>query len=332
MLDIYFESNYGKLYESHEKGKSEVFEHNSSHGTIRTMFIKREIPIKTDDGQTYYDIITPYGYGGPTITKLKDESSKRVLKEEFVSEFKRYCNNNNIVSEFVRFHPITENAYEFMDIYNPSFIRKTVGTTISTEEDPMSNEFSRSTRKTIRRKLRKGVTYNIIEKPDNMDNFKEIYYSTMDRASASDYYYFEQDYFDKCLRYFKDNIVLVEVLYEDKVIAMSLNFVSNSRMHVHLSGTLTDYLNLSPAYIIKYGTAMWASENNIEIIHYGGGTTNKEDDSLYLFKKRFTKETLFKFYVGSKIWNDKIYDELCKNQNIDPNIDFFPAYRFNNKL
>lgn len=324
MMDIYFEAKYGKLYEEIENGQSIVFKHNSSLGTIQHMFIKREIPIKVDN-QIYYDLITPYGYGGPTIM---ESTNDKALVKEFKREFKKYCEENNIVSEFVRFHPLVKNAKDFKSIYDAIFVRKTVGTTISSQEDPLMVEFSRSTRKSVRRALRDGVAYNVIESPDNIENFLEIYYSTMERNEASDFYYFDQSYFDKCLKNFKDNIVLVEVLYENKVIAMSFNFIYNEKMHVHLSGTLTDYLNLSPAYIIKYGTAMWARENNIEVIHYGGGTTNSEDDSLYLFKKRFTKETLFDFYIGRRIWNQDIYDNLCQIHNVDKDIDFFPAYRY----
>ena len=46
MIDIYFDENYGKLYEEIENGKSEVFEYKTNYGHIRHMFIKREIPIR----------------------------------------------------------------------------------------------------------------------------------------------------------------------------------------------------------------------------------------------------------------------------------------------
>ena len=67
VIDIYFEPKYGKLYEEMENGTCEVFEHRSSIGIVNHMFIKREIPI-TIDNTTYYDLVTPYGYGGPLIT------------------------------------------------------------------------------------------------------------------------------------------------------------------------------------------------------------------------------------------------------------------------
>ena len=94
-----------------------------------------------------------------------------------------------------------------------------------------------------------------------------------------------------------------------------------------MSGTYKEYLQYSPAYIIKYGTLIWAIENEIDLIHYGGGITNNKDDGLYRFKKKFGRNTEFEFYVGKKIWNKYIYDKLCIMKNADKNSDFFPAYR-----
>ncbi len=64
MIDIYFEPNYGKLYEKIENGNCEVFRYSSAFGNVYHLFIKREIPVRVNN-KTYYDLVTPYGYGGP---------------------------------------------------------------------------------------------------------------------------------------------------------------------------------------------------------------------------------------------------------------------------
>ena len=324
MIDIYFEKDYGKLYEEIEGGTCEVFEYHSSNGTIRHMFIKREIPIRLGD-ITYYDLITPYGYGGPLVlncvTGRKDE-----LVREFGTAFEQYCRDNNIVSEFVRFHPLIRNAVDFGSCYEVSLIRHTVGTNMS-YQDPFMDEFSKGARKSIRRALRAGVDYKVTEKPDDIGYFKEIYYATMDRNEASDYYYFDDKYFDACLDSFRDNIILVDAMYQSKIIASGFYFVYGDIIHAHLSGTMTEYISLSPAYVIKYATMLWAKENGIKLIHYGGGTSNSVQDPLYRFKKQFGKNTEFKFCVGKKIWDETVYDHLCLARGIEEEMDFFPAYR-----
>lgn len=322
-IDLYFDKNYGKLYEKAEKGKAEIFEFENEIGKITNQFLVREIPEKIE-GKTYYDIVTPYGYGGPVIEKLLGEKEK--LLEEFEKEFNHFCIKNNIVSEFVRFHPIIKNYKDFEKMYDAVYMRKTLITKLD-ESDPVQNQFGKSCRKNIRQALNKGITYKVIKSPETLENFKEIYYSTMDRNNATDYYYFDDEYFEAILKNYKENIVLVQAIFEEKVIAAGLYFVYNNIIHIHLSGTLSEYLYLSPAYILRYAITLWGIENGYKLIHHGGGTSNSEENSLYLFKRNFAKKYDVDFYIGKKIWNEKIYNKLCELKNVDKNEAFFPAYR-----
>ena len=319
--DLYFDENYGKLYEKTENGKAEIFKYEDENGVVSNQFIKRNIPMIQD----YYDIVTPYGYGGPIIEECKN---KEILLQNYNEAFKRYCEKNNIVSEFVRFHPIINNALDFKKIYDVVYMRKTLGTNLEKYNDPIQEEFSKSCRKNIRQCKNKGITVVVTEAPKDISKFKEIYYSTMKRNNATDYYYFKDEYFSKILQYFPQNILTVEAIYEGKTIAMGLYFIYNKILHIHLSGTLTEYLYLSPAYMLRYGATLWAKEHGYKLIHHGGGRSNSLEDSLYLFKKNFARNTEFDFYIGKKIWNEKIYNKLCQEKHIDPKkIDFFPAYR-----
>lgn len=326
-LDIYFDDNYGKLYEQSDNGIATIYNFQGSNGKVKHQFIKREIPQKIlPDGEQWYDIVTPYGYGGPLIIEIEDDNKEQLVKE-FYEEFAKYCENEHIVSEFVRFHPVVENALDFKEIYNPTWDRYTVGTNLKDFDNPIQMEFSKSCRKHIRHAYNKGVEYKIIMAPDNLEEFQKAYFSTMKRNDATDYYYFDEEYFQKILYYYRNQIVLGEALYEGKVIAASLNYISNKIIHVHLSGTFEEYLNLSPAYILKHGLAVWGKENGYEYIHYGGGRSNKEDDELFLFKKKFGANTCFDFYVGRKIWQPQVYDKICEINHVNINSSFFPAYR-----
>lgn len=325
MYDIYFDENYGKLYENIENGKAVCWKYEGKEGTVSHQFLLRQIPIKT--AKSYFDIVTPYGYGGPVIEKISDGYTNCRLVSAFENEFKKYCNDNSIVSEFVRFHPIINNAEVFSSVYNAKCIRNTLGTNLRDYENPIESEFSKNCRRNIRKALNKGVSYKVTQKPENIDAFKEIYYSTMDRNNASDYYYFDDRYFEDCLKYFKDNLVFIEAIFEDKTIAAGLYFTYDKTIHIHLSGTLSEYLYLSPAYILRYAVALWGKENGFERIHHGGGKSNAPDDSLFKFKKQFAQNTEYDFCVGRKIWDKEKYDELCLITGADTESDFFPAYR-----
>ena len=323
MKDIYFDENYGKLYEKKEKGNTVIFECNTEDGNITNQFIKRAIPEEIE-GQQYYDIVTPYGYGGPIINNCKGD--KQQLLKDYEERFEKYCRENNIVSEFVRFHPVVKNYEDFNDIYNATYLRKTLVTKLD-EEDIIEKQFGKSCRKNIRQAINKGITFKITESPESIGTFKEIYYSTMDRNDATEYYYFDDEYFDNILKFYKQNTILVEAIYEEKTIAAGLYFICNDTIHIHLSGTLTEYLFLSPAYILRYAVTLWGIEKGYKLIHHGGGRSNDAEDTLYLFKKNFAKLYDADFYIGKKIWNKNIYDKLCERKNVDKNTEFFPAYR-----
>ena len=46
-----------------------------------------------------------------------------------------------------------------------------------------------------------------------------------------------------------------------------------------------------------------------------------------MFKCKFVRNTRFEFWIGKKVWNSEVYDELCKEVGISKNEEFFPAYR-----
>jgi hypothetical protein len=323
--DLYFEENYGKLYEGMENGETVVFDFSHPSGRIRHMFIKREIPFLVHDGP-YYDLVTPYGYGGPLIVHV-EEGRKCELVSEFERAFQSYCKEHKVVSEFVRFHPLVENAKDFTDCYEVIFFRNTIKTNLAAFEDPIQYEYSSSCRRDIRHALKAGLEYRVIQKPESLALFKTLYYSTMQRNEAPSYYYFDDAYFSKCLELFQENMVLVEVLYNEKVIGMSLNFISQRILHAHLTGTLKEFHHLFPALILQYGLAMWGKENGFALVHHGGGRTNLPDDKLYLFKKKFGRQAEGEFFVGKKIWNADVYGVLCEAAGALGNQAFFPAYR-----
>lgn len=326
LSDIYFETAYGQLYEKIENGKCEVFHYIGEEGEVRHLYIKKEIPFRLE-GEGYYDLVTPYGYGGPLIIRVK-EAGKARLVEAFQRAFQEHCLDQNIICEFVRFHPILMNAEDFCNCYELTLQRYTTGTNLRDFENPIQAEFSKSKQKSIQKALAAGVEYRITQNPSSLTGFKAIYERTMDRKEADAVYYFDEAYFDQLLRDLGEHILLVEVLYDGQVIGMSLNFVYGKLIHTHLSGMDFDYRHLSPAFVMRYALALWAKEQGTELIHEGGGKGKGLDDPLYLLKKQFGRNTDFRYYVSRKIWNPEIYRRLCRMLHVEETAESFPAYRF----
>lgn len=322
--DVYYEEKYGKLCEITDSGTLEIFTTSSPHGTIRNMFIKKTLPIELDSSGTFFDITTPYGYGGPIITDITD--SKELLIKDYEKQFTHYCKENNIITEFVRFHPLLRNHEDFEHFYHPQMIRHTVVTEVNPESDPYETQFSKSVKKKIRRALNHDLTVEIVETPKDLSVFKDIYYDTMDRNSAEEYYYFDDAYFDYLTDHLQAYLINVSIYSEGVCIASGLYFVYGEILQIHLSGTRQDYLHLSPAYLLRYHAILWARDHNIRFVHHGGGTDNTPENPLLSFKKKFSKSDLLSFYIGTRVYDEEKYHELVLKTNTQ-NTQFFPKYR-----
>lgn len=321
--DIYFEPDYAELYET-EENRAVEYRFECEYGFITNLFLKRQIDIKLPDEVQYFDIVTPYGYGGPVIHWTND---KEKLIQAYMDDFGRYTEKEHIIAEFVRFHPILGNGVDFKEVYKSIFDRKTVGTNL-TYDDVVAKEFSKHKRKDIRKALKNPeIRYEVTENPSTLQDFLKIYYSTMDRDKADDYYYFKPDYFQEMLEKFRGHITAGRVFLGDQLIAMGVYFRYGKYLHAHLSGTLSEYLDYSPANILKYALAVYGHENGYEVIHYGGGSSRSPENGLYRFKKEFGKNTEFDFYIAKKVWNEEIYKQICSAVGADVNSEFFPAYR-----
>lgn len=326
MLDIYFNSEYGKLCELVDKGKCEEFVLETEYGTIKNMFIKRPAPYLID-GVQYFDIVTPYGYGGPIIQQCLN---KEKLLEEYLEKFTQYCLENNIICEFIRYHPILKNYTDFNTIYKTEYSRHTVGTNLKDYEDPVQAEFSKSARREVRKAESTGVTYTINLHPDNLDKFRELYEETMDRNKANSMYYFSDEYYKILTTTLKDGVLEIQLQMDGETVASEIYFIAGNIMHAHLLGSNQKLLDIGGGVFIEAVAAKWGRENGYAYIHHGGGRTSAEDDPLYMYKRKFGKNTEFDFYTGKRIWNQTVYDQMLELRRAEGEIEnpnFFPEYR-----
>ena len=326
MFDIYFEPEYGKLCELVDGGVCDRFVLETEFGTVQNMFIKRPVPYLLD-GVQYFDIVTPYGYGGPIMFNVSD---KEVLLSEYARAFGKYCEDNHIVCEFVRYHPIFCNYLDFDRVYETVFSRHTVGTNLKDFADPVQSEFSKTARREVRKAEAAGVTCTVHPHPVNLDVFRKLYEETMDRNNAGDMYYFPDEYYQMLTTTLKNNVMEIQAQFEGETVASEIYFVTGKIMHAHLLGSNQKLLDVGGGVILEATAAKWGRDNGYEYIHHGGGRSSAEDDPLYKYKKKFGKNTEFDFYIGRKIWNQGIYDRLVairEEQGEITNPEYFPKFR-----
>jgi len=325
MLDVFFLDEYVKLNEPIEKGVFESFDFQCEFGEVQYKYLRRKIDIIYNEIQ-YYDIVSTYGYGGPVIIESKNTEK---LLAAFFEEFSKYCRKNNIVSEFIRFHlfdntEIREKFYGETIQISTNVIRNLLLT-----PDEIWRDFKPKVRKNVKRALSKNLKIDIDTTGANLSDFLKIYYSTMDRNNATNYYYFPKEYFEELNDKLKGQYAYFHVLLDNQIISTELVLYSDKYVYSFLGGTLSDYYDYRPNDFLKYEIIKWSQETKKQYFVLGGGY--EENDGIFQYKRNFSPSESARFYIGKKIHNFEVYNHLFKicsqEANFDHNTNFFPAYR-----
>ncbi len=329
-FDVYYLAGYVKAFRAHGDGEPKLFFYEDKNIRAINVFMKRDIEKDINFSgkippNTFYDAATPYGYGGFLIEGDVTEESLEALKNEYFG----FCMNEGIICEFVRFHPVLNNAEILSSVYDISKLGKTITIDLGSQNKIWEN-FSSNNRRRIRKAKKSGVEIYWGRNKELFDMFIPMYNETMAKDGASEYYYFRNDFYDSILQDLKYNSLMFYAVFESKIISMSIILFSNRQMHYHLSTTDREYRSLAPTNLLLYEAACWGSENGYKTFHLGGGLGSRED-SLYRFKKEFNKNANTHFCIGKKIFDKEKNDELVKirkqNHSFDENNLFFPVYR-----
>lgn len=298
--DIYYEREYYNLSERVDKKLGKLFFYKENDYIAFYPFLLNKIQgYKLEED--YYDIETAYGYGGPLINTLNEK-----FRKSFEEKFLAYCKDNNIIAEFIRYHPILKNQEIFQSKIKLEENRKTLVVDLNNSlEEIWMKEIYIKNRTTIRRGVKEGA--KVIYKKD-LNNFEEIYKETMKKVNAEEYYYFSKDYFN----YLKNlDYIVIAIELRGRIIAEGVFLKGKNYLHYHLSGSKKEYLKYHPNNLMLWEAIKFGKENGFTKLHLGGGLTNSLEDSLYKFKSSFTKENL-NYYIGKRVHNEKIYNYLLE--------------------
>ena len=328
--DVYYLSGYTKAFQLYGDGEPTLIYYHDEE--IRALNVVMVRDIAEDkmfknkiEPQSFFDITTPYGYGGFIIEGTPNNSNIKKLNEEYFD----YCCSKNIISEFVRFHPVLENSKMNSEIYEVLDLGRTITMNLIFREQ-VWNDLSNKNRNVIRKAIKSGVKVYWGRSPELIDEFILLYNSTMNKNEAADYYYFNKEFYKSVLIDLKYNSLFFYAVYDQKVISISIIIFGNDYMHYHLSASDREYKNLAATNLLLYEAACWGCENGYKMFHLGGGLGSKED-SLFKFKESFNKNSKTYFSIGKKIFNQDKYDELIEIRNseigFEINSTYFPKYR-----
>lgn len=318
--DIYFTDAYCHIYENNGEGKAQLFVYEDGEACICYPYLLRKIEASSTFEEPLYDITTPYGYGGP-LTNIQDEAERKYHFSRFENVFGQYCREKNIVTEFVRFHPLIRNDRDCKSI-QPILNRNTVSLTLQEDEAALMDSLRNKGRNRVKYAMKQGLTVTR-EGLDHLDWFAENYAKTMEKNQADTYYFFSKAFLQDTVELLEDHLTIFAARYEGEIIASVMYMHYNGYVSYHLTGSKQEYLHLAPSNLLVWHAAAWFGKLGYKSLHLGGGY--RQDDDLLRFKRNFTKNPLLEFYTGKKVHLPAQYERLTAGISMAD--DFFPLYR-----
>lgn len=301
LQDLYFREEYVRLYEKvNEKACSFVYEDGSS--IMLFPFLRRSFEYK---GSTYFDFETAYGYGGP----ISNNRSEKFMTAAF-DAMSIKAKEENYVCGFTRFHPLLENWCYFDNIGCLIYDRKTIAIDLTGGVNATwMNEIHTKNRNVIKKGEKNGLEFIVDNDFIYLHEFEQLYNTTMDKLEADSFYYFEPKYYVQLKDTIKNRFLCI-VKHEGKIVSGAIIFYQLPYGHYHLAGSDKESLKFSPNNFLLWGAAKELINRGVKIFHLGGGTDSSEDNSLYQYKRKFSKHE-YQFTLGKIIFNPSLYEQIC---------------------
>lgn len=316
--------------ENQENGKAVLIVYENKYDYAINVVFCRDVcesiffKEKLEKGK-YFDLISPYGYGG-FIGNISDYT---ILN----CEYEKHCIEHGYICEFVRFELFSSYKNFYANQNRNAIVQTITHNVIRNLEDSLDKiwmDFKHKVRKNVKKASNHNLEIIIDETGKYLDDFLNIYYTTMERTHASQEFFFSKSFFET-INEMSEHYVYFYVKYENKIISTELVLYGSENCYSYLGGTIDEYFDLRPNDFLKFEIIKWAKEKKLKNFILGGGYGS--DDGIFQYKACLAPNGIINFYIGKKIFNLQTYNKLCKLRGIESHSNsleecgFFPEYR-----
>jgi hypothetical protein len=248
------------------------------------------------------DSISLYGRGG--VVGKADAKGLAAFHRELAA----YMAGQQVFCSFDRLHPVIGNER----LSPPASTLRNMGDFVVVDLRPSMEDievsFKSSVRKTIRKAVRNDVRCFVESNCDHLVEFLDIYYQTMERNAASEFYYFPKEFFDRLPELLSGMFSFIYAVSGDKIVSCELVLHCADYSHSFLGGTLREALPLAANSMLKFEICKVMKAGGCKYFLLGGGRT--PDDGIFNFKKAYAPEGIYKSLIVGTVWNTQVYDTL----------------------
>ena len=247
---------------------------------------------------SFFDIQSPYGYGGPLSTSYEEGFLSNAW-----SAYTAWCEDNDILAEFIRFHPLLKNWR-----YYPGEVideRETVW--LDLHNETVSSAYRDLAKRGIKKAQKNGVTVEWWDGEEFLHIFPLLYDVFMTELGADEFYRFTKNYFKTIVSWEKTHCAVCKL--DDEIITAGVFLIDAATMEYHLSASYNTGKESGSVYLLMHEAALRGQQRGCQVLHLGGGTDNNPDNPLLFFKSRFSP-LRGSFKIGKKIHAIQPYNQM----------------------
>lgn len=305
--DVYYSPGFARLCQETINKEDEVYcaAMNTDGGALLYPFIKRNLGRLTGINRlsSLYDTISLYGRGGVVGSQVALQSI-----DLFNERLSSYCRENSVICSFDRFHPIFKNETFASKSAKLLDVGGFVVVDLRPEMTDIENSFKYSVRKNLRAAERNGVTCIVESNGNHFKDFLDIYYQTMKRNEAREFYFFNEEFFLALCEMLAGQFHFFYAVVAGKIVSCELVLHHGKYCHSFLGGTNRESLSLCANPRLKREILSFCRQLGCEYFLLGGGQS--PNDGIFNFKKAYAPEGVRPSFVGGTCWDPVAYERL----------------------
>lgn len=273
------------------------------------------------------DLTTAYGYGGPFGWNVGEKETR-----EFWAEFDGWARGQAAVTSFDRLSPFPEQMLPFngeIEEKGANIVRR-----LDLSEPELWSDYAPKVRCNVNHARRLGLQVEVDPSGKRLDEFMEIYISTMTRRNATQAYHHPRSFFESIIRDLKGHFSFFHLIREARAISSELVLLSETSAYSYLGGALKEAFDLRGNDLLKHEIITWCRSVGKKALVLGGGYRGA--DGILAYKKSLAPNGEVAFRVGKRTYDAALSLRLAQERRSweekqgndwNPDPQCFPLYR-----
>jgi len=277
------------------------------------------------------DLANPI-YNGPLLVSAAADRSE--LLRRYRNAVRRFCADNNVVTEFVRFHPLYSYSSELGRIEELIPVSDILYVDLRHGYEAAHKQYRKGHKSAARKAARDGASWKIVEPTEeNLASFMGLYQSTQRRKGTRDAYVQSTQFFRALFDALHGRALLAESYAKGKLVSSSIFLEDTESLWYQYSGSVLELLSTDAhTYLMDRMIERAASKTFSYLVLGGGGDPHDPSDHIAKFKRGFS-HLVGKVYQLRRVHNSSMLEKLLlAKENYNRSLgrvvqkDWFPSY------